>query len=234
MRPQDFGGWFCATEGCEYSQERQNQLDECMYGFLNAQHPGMFHPPGDVRVVARQDKHDYDGVSTVNNEPELRHEPDQMDLDTTSTADGVSNPDKRATTFGEKHKNQAGQDAGKKTKRTPLPSSRPARPQPPGALGPNTYPPAVRATHSAEGTALDLSLFGPRTAERVTELLEIIAFKTQNNTDPKKWFPEEDQLLDMLRTTGLSHGQIADVSEFLRRHSRNACESRFSRMKRGV
>ncbi|KAK4098746.1 hypothetical protein N658DRAFT_499202 [Parathielavia hyrcaniae] len=120
------------------------------------------------------------------------------------------------------------------TERTPLPTSRPARytqaSRQPAVDGPNTS----RKEPGKQAHRLDtghLSLFAPAAAKRVQELLGKIAYLNQATNDAKRWFEEEDELLEVLRQQSLPYRHIAEV--YLTRHSYNACESCASRLRRG-
>jgi hypothetical protein len=132
-----------------------------------------------------------------------------MDLDAVSEAD-VDRSNKiseKSTKPKNNHATKMTENADNKCKRTPLPTSRLAR-----FRITSNYPsvdasnPNNKGNHAARSNSADLSLFGPAVAKRVEDLLNKIDAQSRATNDPKRWFAEEDELLELLRQEGLKYG----------------------------
>jgi hypothetical protein len=142
-----------------------------------------------------------------------------MELESMPGAD-VNNSNevpKRCTKPKNNHTTKMAGNATNQSKRTLLPTSRPARFNMTSKQTPHDAPiPDSNGNREGQNSFADLSLFGPSVAKRVRELLNKIDIQTQASNDLKRWFAEEDELLGLLREQGLAYGNISDVSRRLK------------------
>ncbi|KAL2163546.1 hypothetical protein VTH06DRAFT_5604 [Thermothelomyces fergusii] len=220
MKGTHFENWFCSTEKCGYSKKSQSDAEAEEKALLLANGTGRAPPTAEVTIRDDNRGEPEQGMICADKPPKSVETLATLDLAAGEKSGGeVSDGEARAPC------DPVGENMA--------PPSRISSPQQSTRSQPSSSPrPQLRTQENgpvspaadADPTEIQLS---PRTAARVRELREAIASYPTGDSS-KKWYPEEEELLQTLRKSELPYDRIAP---YLPRHTLHACRSRFVSLK---